>query len=370
MELTCTRTALLAVLTPAARILDRKGAVPILANVALRATGGRLVVEATNMDMTIVDGLGAEVVTEGEVTLPGQLLLDLAKKYESDAPIKLATHATQTDTVVVSSGRSRAGLRTLPIADYPTMRHQTPSHIFDIGAREFRIVLSKCAFAMSTEETRYYLNGVHLHQDVKWLVGAATDGHRLARTRIPLPEGADGLPPIIIPSPTVNEFLKALDVDGEVRVEISDTYITVRSGERSVMSKLIDGTFPDYQRVIPQGNDKILRVCPKLFSTAIGRVATISSERGSGIDMKLESDLIAMSMRSPDMGEANDEIEAAYTDDPITIGFNSRYLTELLGEIEGPEVEIRMSDPGSPTLVLDVADTDTTRVLMPMRTRS
>lgn len=370
MEITVTRTALLAALTPAARILEKRNPVPILNNVLLRARAGRVEVEATNMDLTIVDVIAADISVEGETTIPGQLLLDLSKKFGADDPIRIAPHGTQADTVVVTSGRSRTSLRTLPASDYPTVLHKALTHRFDVEARVFRGLLARCAFAMSDEETRYYLRGVNLHQDMKHLVGAATDGHRLCRTRIPLPEGADKIPSIIIPSSTVIELLKALDVEGGATIEMSDTYIAIQIGDRRITSKLVDGSFPDYQRVIPADNEKVLRVCPRAFATAIGRVSTISSERGRGVDLRLQNGSITMSMHAPDQGEAVDEIEAAFDGGDFTVGFNARYMTEILSEIGGPEVEFRLADPGSPALIIDVADTDSVRVLMPMRTRS
>jgi len=247
-------------------------------------------------------------------------------------------------------------------------------HRFSLSAQQLRGLIDRTRFAISTEETRYYLNGIYLHvtesEGVKVLRAVATDGHRLARVEEPLPDGAGAMPGVIIPRKTVNELRKLLDeVTGNVEIGLSDTRIQFRADQVMLTSKLIDGTFPEYERVIPRGNDKVLRVGKKDFSDAVGRVAAISSERSRPVKLSLARDLLVLSASSPEQGTASEELDAdhvKYEAGPLEIGFQARYLNDITDQIN-EQVEFCFADGSAPTVVRDAADASALYVLMPMR---
>jgi DNA polymerase-3 subunit beta len=241
-----------------------------------------------------------------------------------------------------------------------------------LSAKDLKRLIDRTRFAISTEETRYYLNGIYVHaaksNEVPMLRAVATDGHRLARMEIPLPEGAAGMPGVIVPRKTVIELRKLLDeMDQDVSVALSDTKIRFSFGTTVLTSKLIDGTFPDYDRVIPTGNDRILEVECKPFAEAVDRVSTISNEKSRAVKLAIDRGSLTLSATSPENGTATEELEVSYAAQPLEIGFNARYLLDIAEQIEGEGARFAMSDAASPTIVRDTADASALYVLMPMR---
>jgi DNA polymerase-3 subunit beta len=246
------------------------------------------------------------------------------------------------------------------------------THAFKLAAADLKRLIEKTQFAISTEETRYYLNGIYLHTATSGkkptLRAVATDGHRLAQFELPLPAGAEGMPGVIIPRKTVAEIQRLIeDAEAEIGIELSPSKIRFTIGNAVLTSKLIDGTFPDYARVIPLGNDKQLSVDKKEFEAAVDRVSTVSSERGRAVKLSLSSGKLVLSVTNPDSGSATEEIEADYKADPLDIGFNSRYLLDIAAQIEGETAVLKLADPGSPTLIQDKDTKGALYVLMPMR---
>ena len=245
-------------------------------------------------------------------------------------------------------------------------------HRFAMPADSLRALIDRTKFAISTEETRYYLNGIYLHatemDGVPVMRAVATDGHRLARVEAPMPAGAEGMPGIIVPRKTVNELRRLIDeCEGDVEVSLSDTKIRFAFDGTVLSSKLIDGTFPDYEKVIPVGNDKLLEVDCKQFAAAVDRVATISTERSRSVKLILEPGGLTLSASSPDAGSATEELEVSYDKEGLEIGFNSRYLLDIAQQVQGETVQVLLADGASPTIVRDTADTTALYVLMPMR---
>jgi DNA polymerase-3 subunit beta len=233
-------------------------------------------------------------------------------------------------------------------------------------------LIDRTQFAISTEETRYYLNGIYLHAagsaKASTLRAVATDGHRLAQVDLPLPKGAEGMPGVIVPRKTVGEVQRLIeDNEAEIRLELSQGKIRFTIGNVVLTSKLIDGTFPDYGRVIPQNNDKELIVDKGDFAAAVDRVSTISSERGRAVKLALSPGKLVLSVNNPDSGSATEELEVEYAADALDIGFNSRYLLDIAAQIEGEVAVLRLADPGSPTLIQDRDHRNALYVLMPMR---
>ena len=275
------------------------------------------------------------------------------------------------DRLTLTSGHARFALQTLPAEDFPDLAAGEMTHEFKIAASDLKKLLDKTRFAISTEETRYYLNGIYLHpagNAAPTLRAVATDGHRLAQIELPRPAGAEGMPGVIIPRKTVHELHRLLeDSETEVRVGASSTKVRFEIGTVTVTSKLIDGTFPDYARVIPQNNDKVLTVSNSQFKSAVDRVSTIASERGRAVKLNLSEDKLTLSVNNPEGGSAIEEIGVSYTAAPLEIGFNARYLLDIAGQLESDAAVFKLADPGSPTLVRDGDDESALYVLMPMR---
>jgi DNA polymerase-3 subunit beta len=371
MKLTIERAALLKTLAHVQSAVERRNTIPILANVLIDAADGQLSLTATDMDLTIVDTVPAEVGEPGATTAPVHTLYDIVRKLPEGAQIEISS-AGDGGQIKVEAGRSVFTLATLPREDFPATGDADLPHTFTLQPGELRNLVDRTSFAISTEETRYYLNGIYLHAaktgDIDVLRAVATDGHRLARFEMPLPEGAADMPGVIVPRKTVAELRKLLEEAEEpVSVSLSDTRIRFALGAALLTSKLIDGTFPDYERVIPVGNDKIVQVRCKSFREAVDRVSTISSEKSRAVKMIISNGAITLSASSADNDTATEEVEVDYGGPDMEIGFNSRYLLDIARQIEGENAEFCLADSASPTVVSDVSDSSALYVLMPMR---
>ncbi len=370
MRLTLERSALLKSLSHVHRVVERRNTIPILSNVLLRASNGRLELKGTDLEIEMVESIPAEVATPGATTVPAHLFYDIVRKLPDGAQISLDLGPDQA-AMRLTAGRSRFQLQVLPQEDYPDLSAGDFPTRFMIGTLELKKLIDKTQFAISTEETRYYLNGIYLHavdSTGPMLRAVATDGHRLAQSQLKLPEGAAGMPGVIVPRKTVGEILRLLDdASEEVEVELSNAKIRFRTGGVVLTSKLIDGTFPDYGRVIPTGNDKTLEIDRASFAAAVDRVSTISSERGRAVKLSLSDGKLVLTVTNPDSGTATEEVEADYSAEPMDIGFNSRYLLEIASQLSSGTALFRLADPGAPTLILDKGDEAALYVLMPMR---
>ncbi len=371
MKVTVERAQLLKSLSHVHRVVERRNTIPILGNVLIRAEDARLSLKATDLDLEVTESLPAEVGTSGSTTVPAHMFYDIVRKLPDGSQIILEADGDRS-IMAIRAGRSRFTLQTLPENDFPDLAAGDLTHSFTLAASGLKRLIDRTQFAISTEETRYYLNGIYLHSasngDAPTLRAVATDGHRLAQVDLPLPEGADGMPGVIVPRKTVGEVQRLIeDADAEIGIELSTGKIRLTLGNIVLTSKLIDGTFPDYGRVIPQGNDKELVVDKKDFEAAVDRVSTISSERGRAVKLSLAAGKMVLSVTNPDSGSATEELEVEYISDPLDIGFNSRYLLDIAAQIEGEVAVLRLADPGSPTLVQDKDSKGALYVLMPMR---
>ena len=374
MKATIERAKLLRCLSHVQSVVERRNTIPILSNVLLEASGDGLVkIMATDLDLQVVESLdAASIDTPGAITVSAHLLFDIARKLPDGTRVELETAENR---MTVKAGRSRFQLPTLPRDDFPTIVEGDLPTSFELPAAMLAEMIDRTRFAISTEETRYYLNGIFLHvseDDGPVLKAAATDGHRLARFTLKQPEGAAGMPDVIVPRKAVAELRKLLEesLDGNVLIDLSASKIRFTlGGEGGVVltSKLIDGTFPDYSRVIPTGNDKLLKVDPKSFFAGVDRVATIATEKTRAVKMGIEADKVTLSVTSPDNGTAAEELPAQYDASGLEIGFNANYLKDILGQIDGDSVELHLSDPGSPTLIRKDDASPALYVLMPMR---
>jgi DNA polymerase-3 subunit beta len=372
MKVSVEQSQLLKSLGHVHRVVERRTTIPILSNVLLSAEGGRLGLKATDLDIEVNETLPADSSQDGATTVPAYTFYDIIRKLSDGAQVSLES-GTDASQLVIRSGRSRFTLQALPESDFPDLAAGEQPHRFTLSGTDVQRLIEKTQFAISTEETRYYLNGIYIHtveaDGVTMLRAVATDGHRLARAEIPAPAGAVGMPGIIVPRKTVSEILKLVSdkPEDEVAIALSAAKIRFTLGTVVLTSKLIDGTFPDYNRVIPVANDKRLTVERGDFARCVDRVSTISSERGRAVKLSLADNRLTLSVNNPDAGNAVEEIDVDYDAEPLDIGFNARYLLDIAGQLEGDTALFRFADPGSPTLIQDRDGASTLYVLMPMR---
>jgi DNA polymerase III subunit beta len=371
MKVTIERAALLRALGHIHRIVERRNTIPILSNVLIEARDGQLEMKATDLDLEATEITPADVAVPGATTVSAHILHDIVRKLAEGAQVSLEI-AADTGQLVLRSGRSRFALQMLPASDFPDITAGDFAHKFQLPALELRRLIENAQFAISTEETRYYLNGVYFHTAESggqtMLRAVATDGHRLARIETPAPQGAAGMPGVIVPRKAVGEILKLLEDPGQdVGIEISQVKARFRFGDVTLTTKLIDGSFPDYNRVIPVNNDKRLVVDKDQFQRAVDRVSTISSDRGRAIKLAIADNRMVLSVNNPESGSATEEIEVDYDSAPMDIGFNSRYLLEIAQQLSGDTALIKLADPGSPTIIMDRDGAQALYVLMPLR---
>jgi DNA polymerase-3 subunit beta len=372
MKINVERGAFLKALGHVQSVVERRNTIPILSNVLIQAAKGSLKLTATDLDIEIVESIPSDVLRNGAATAPAHMLYDIVRKMPEGSQVQAEVLAGDSGRLAVSAGSIRFELACLPQEDFPQMAAGALPHRFRLAASDLTALIDKTRFAISTEETRFYLNGIYVHAmkegKEQRLRAVATDGHRLARYELELPDGAKDMPGVIVPRKTVAELRRLLDdSDGAIEIGLSDTKIQFTFNGVELTSKLIDGSFPDYQRVIPSSNDKALTIDAKDFSQAVDRVSTISADKTRAVKLNLATDRVTLSVVNPESGTATEELGANYSADPIEIGFNARYLLDITGQIVGKDVRFLLADAGSPTLIEDTEDTRTLYVLMPMR---
>jgi len=370
MKITLERAALLKSLSHVQSVVERRNTIPILANVLIRASAQEVSFVATDMEIEVNETVPAQVTQAGAITAPAHTLYEIVRKLPDGAQVEL--NAISAGQIVLSSGRSQFKLGCLPIEDFPKMPDGDHKHKFHLSAEDLRALIDRTRFAISMEETRYYLNGIYLHttkaDNVDVMRAVATDGHRLARVEMAAPEGSMGIAGVIIPRKTVGEVRKLLDeTSGMIEIALSESKVRFTFDSIVITSKLIDGTFPDYERVIPVGNDKILDTNAKLFAAAVDRVATISSEKSRAVKLSLTQGQMILTATAAEAGSATEELEVSYDGNPMEVGFNARYLIDILQQVEGEGVRFHLADASAPAVVQDVADSSALYVLMPMR---
>lgn len=371
MKVTIERSALSKALGHVQSVVERRNTIPILSNVLIQAQGGALTLTATDLDIEISEEAPADVAGDGATTVSALTLFEIVKRLPEGAQVRLEL-AEDEGRLQVSAGRSQFALAVLPDEDFPSLAGDDQGARFSMPTDDLRRLLLKTRFAMSQEETRYYLNGVYFHAftdgDARLLRAAATDGHRLARLDAPLPDGAEAMPGVIVPRKAIAELSRLLDdAEDHVEIAVSPSKIRFGFGPGRLTSKLIDGSFPDYERVIPKGNSNILRVETKEFAQAVDRVSTVSADRTRSVKLALEADNLRLTVNNPEAGSALEELSVDYGGEPIEIGFNARYLLDVAQQIDGDTATFRLADPSSPTVIVDEEDERALYVLMPLR---
>src|SRR6478736_6678997 len=341
MKINVERGALLKALNHVQSVVERRNTIPILSNVLIEAGKGELKLTATDLDIEIVEALPADVLRNGSATAPAHMLYDIVRKLPEGAQVQAELLSSEGGRLAVSAGSSRFELSCLPREDFPQMTAGTLPHKFRLAANDLKRIIAKTRFAISTAETRYYLHLAH---------------------------GPGDIPGVIIPRKTVGELMKLLDdADGAIDISLSDTKIQFGFNGVELTSKLIDGNFPPYERVIPSGNDKSLALEAKEFAQSVDRVSTISADKTRAVKLNLSKDKVTLSVVNPESGTATEDVGATYSAGALEIGFNARYLLDITSQIEGKEVRFLLSDAGSPAIIEDAGDTRTLYVLMPLR---
>ncbi|WP_428927127.1 DNA polymerase III subunit beta [Marinibacterium sp. SX1] len=371
MKISIERSALLKAVAQAQSVVERRNTIPILANVLIEAEGDSVTFRATDLDIEVVDRAPAVVERAGATTVAATTLHEIVRKLPDGALVTVLADPAS-GRLTVETGRTTFSLATLPREDFPVMASSEYASNFAAPAPLLRRLFDKSKFAISTEETRYYLNGVYMHvadgEDGKVLRCVATDGHRLARIDSDLPDGAGEMPGVIVPRKTVGELRKLLDDDeAEIAVSVSETKVRFATPAITLTSKVIDGTFPDYSRVIPQGNTRRLEVDAAEFAKAVDRVATVSSERSRAVKLQLDEDRLTLSVNAPDSGAAEEELAVAYADERLEIGFNAKYLLEIASQVDRENAVFMFNSSGDPTLMREGNDPSAVYVVMPMR---
>ena len=366
MKATIERAVLLKSLGHVQSVVERRNTIPILSNVLIEAReDGSLRLMATDLDLQVDESVPANIAQPGATTVSAHTFFDIVRKLPEGSQVELSAAEGKMQVI---AGRSRFNLSTLPRDDFPVIAEGELPTRFELPAATLRQIIEKTRFAISSEETRYYLMGIFFHVVDDQLRAAATDGHRLARVTVPRPDGAEGMPDVIVPRKAVQELYRLLEeLEGTVEISLSPTKIRFGLGSAILTSKLIDGTFPDYNRVIPTANDKLLKLDPKSFSAGVDRVSTIASEKTRAVKMSVDRDKVTLSVTSPENGLATEEVPADYSADGLEIGFNARYLLDILSEIEGDTVEVHLADAAAPTLLRENDKSNALYVLMPMR---
>jgi DNA polymerase-3 subunit beta len=367
MKLTIDRAMLIKPLGHVQSVVERRNTMPVLSNLVLKAEDGQLALTATDMDMDIVETVAAAVMEPGIVTTPAQLLYEIVKKLPDGAEVEISTSGE--GQVQINAGRSSFNLPTLPVDDFPAITNADMAAEFTLAAAELKALIESTGFAVSTEETRYYLNGIYLHlADSHRLRAVSTDGHRLARAQMDMPANAEMMPSVIVPRKVVTEMSKLIDeFEGDIKVGLSDTRARFSFGSIEVTTKLIDGTFPDYERVIPTDNNHIMQVQVATFKESVDRVSIISAEKSRSVKMNLEAGALTLSASSSDAANATETIEVSYSGPSLEIGFNAKYLLDIATQIDGDMIEFALSDASAPTIIRSPGDDANLFVLMPMR---
>ena len=363
MKLTATREDLLAPLQSVIGVVERRQTMPVLANVLLSARDNRLAITGTDLEVELVAAMKVSLEQPGDITVPGRKLLDIFRALPEGVSVTLSTEG---ERVIVRAGRSRFTLSTLPAAEFPVVEEINAAQVLSLAQGDFRRLIDKTHFSMAQQDVRYYLNGLLLETQDSTLRAVATDGHRLALSEMTLSAPAKA-GQVIVPRKGVLELQRILGTEGTVELAIGTNHVRAQIGDIRFSSKLIDGRFPEYGRVIPSSPPKHVQADRELLRNALQRTAILSNEKYRGIRLGVRTDLLTIQAHNPEQEEAEDQVEVVYAGDEVEIGFNVNYLLDALSAIEGDKVEIGLSDSNSSCLIHAPGLTQTRYVVMPMR---
>lgn len=370
MKFSVQRETLLRPLTMVAGAVERRQTMPILANMLFKLSGKNLVITGTDLEVELSASLAVDIEEKSAsaVTIPARKVVEICKSLPDGSDIRFSTDDTK---VSIQAGRSRFTLATLPAKDFPSVQHDASSFSVTVNQQEFADLIQKTAFSMAQQDVRYYLNGMLWEIGDGELRAVATDGHRLAVAEIPLiNHGGIETTQVIVPRKGVLELTKLLgDSEEEVlELEFGSNHIRAATGNLVFVSKLVDGKFPDYKRVLPKGGNKLVVADRQILKAALSRAAILSNEKFRGVRFTLENNLVSIQANNPEQEEASEEVSVDYTGDALEMGFNVGYLIDVLGALGDNNTRITLIDSSSSALIQDGDESNTARyVVMPMR---
>lgn len=366
MHFTIQREALLKPLQLVAGVVERRQTLPVLSNVLLVVEGQNLSLTGTDLEVELVGRVALEETGEpGEITVPARKLMDICKSLPSDALIDVRLDEQK---LIVKAGRSRFTLSTLPANDFPTVEEGPGSLNFTLPQAKLRRLIERTSFAMAQQDVRYYLNGMLLEVSANVLRAVATDGHRLAMCSMTAGIDHTDRHKVIVPRKGILELARLLtEQDGEVAIVLGQHHIRATTGDFTFTSKLVDGKFPDYERVLPKGGDKLVVGDRQALREAFSRTAILSNEKYRGIRLLLASGTLKIQANNPEQEEAEEEVAVDYTGPGLEIGFNVSYLLDVLGVMTTDQVRLILSDSNSSALVQEAENDESAYVVMPMR---
>jgi len=365
MKIIAKREAILSPLQAVIGVVERRQTMPILANVLVSAKGGRLSVTATDLEVELVATSEVDVQRNGEVTVPGRKLLDICRALPEGVEMNLTLDG---ERLTVRARKSRFTLSTLPASEFPTVDEINAQQTLKVPQKDFKRLLEKTHFSMAQQDVRYYLNGLLLETSAKTLRSVATDGHRLALCEVELAEGAKSGQQVIVPRKGVLELQRILgSEDHMLELGIGSNHVRVQIGDIRFTSKLIDGRFPEYGRVIPNNPPQLVTAVREDLRQALQRAAILSNEKYRGIRFAVKPNTLTIQSHNPEQEEAEEEVEVGYDGPELEIGFNVNYLLDALAAIDGPEVQVGLTDGNSSCLIRSAADASARFVVMPMR---
>ncbi|HTE39666.1 MAG TPA: DNA polymerase III subunit beta [Steroidobacteraceae bacterium] len=364
MKFTADREAVLSSLQSVIGVIERRQTMPVLGNVLLSGSNGRLTMTATDMEVELVAVTNVDIDRAGDITVPGRKLADIVRALPEKASITLSTEG---ERATLRSGKSRFTLTTLPATDFPTIDDIGERQKIKLPQADLKRLIDKTHFSMAQQDVRYYLNGLLFEIDGKAARAVATDGHRLAMSQIALVTEGQSTTQVIVPRKAVMELQRLSGGQGDVDVIVGANHIRIQFGDIRFTSKLIDGRFPDYTRVVPADPPRTVQANRESLRAALHRTAILSNEKFRGIRLALKNGALVLQAHNPEQEEAEEEIELAYQGEELEIGFNVNYLMDALAAIEGTDVELGFTDSNSSCLLRVPGAQDTKYVVMPMR---
>ena len=350
-------------------VIEKRSTLPILSNILLDVSNSKLTITATDLDLIFIHQLkNVEILEEGKTTTTSSIMYDIIRKFNSGKKINLSL--TDVSKLQVESEKSIFNLNCIDAAEFPLTDENFHQNEFIIKSKKLLKLLNKCKFSVSNDETRHYLSGIYLHQteveDKNYLTAVATDSHRMSISKVRLDKEID-FEPIILPKKTIFQLCSLLDnYDGDVKVSNVKSKIKFELNSSILISKLIDGKFPNYIQVIPKNNQKKLEIDLKLFLNSVDRVASVSLDKKDGVKFNLSKDTLNLSVNNTNSGDGKETLNVKFDHD-LEISFNSRYLIDVASQLDGDRVEIYFNDTGSPALIKDPSDYDSIFVVMPMK---
>ena len=370
MEFTIDRDIFLKSLSRANGIIEKKTTLPILSNILIEAKESKIKITATDLDIIYFEEVDAQaIIKEGSTTTSASILYDILRKLQASSKVDLTL--LNTNKLKLVSGNSKFNLLCMPSTNFPLSEETSNEENFEILPKKLLKLLNKTKISISSDETRHYLNGIYLHKtisgDKAYLCGVATDSHRLSSSSVEI-DKAINIEAIILPKKTIFQLIFLLEENNKpIKISINKSKITFHMDCGVLTSKVIDGRFPDYDKVIPKNNDKVLEVKLNEFKNSIERVTSVSTDRKEGLKMLISSDVVQLSVNNPNSGDGTENVNAKFNSNDLSISFNSRYLTDIASQIENETIVIYLKDPGSPVLIRDTLDKNSFHVVMPMK---